>query len=67
VYEKKTDELLAELVQTKCGPVVVFGDTEHGGGSIHIDGVRGSRRDIAPFTGDPSQHFIMRTKTVLHC
>lgn len=66
VYEKKTGQLLAELVQTTCGPVVVMTDAEHGGGSAHMDGVRRRGRDIAPFTGDPGQEFVIKVKSRLY-
>jgi hypothetical protein len=63
VYEKATSVLVAEVLQTTCGPVVVMTDAEHGGASEHMDDIRRRGRDIAPLTGDPSEQFVIRAKS----
>jgi hypothetical protein len=64
VYERSTGQLVAEVVHTSKGPVVV-----HRVAAIDTDSfparrvdVRGFRREhgIAPFTGEPDQQFAIK-------
>jgi hypothetical protein len=63
VYEARTNDLVAELFRTTHGPVLVMVDAEHAGARRHLADVRAHGRDIAPFTGDPEQQFIMRARS----
>jgi hypothetical protein len=67
VYERKTGELLAELLRTSLGPVVVFRAGQWGArasqkGEIRV-GFRQSRGvnglAVAPFTGIESQPYFV--------
>jgi hypothetical protein len=76
VYEKSSGELLAEVLRTSFGPVVVYRAGAMGHGSIRRDpgaelpsyiiGTRQGRGalkfDVQPFTGYANQYFMMTTR-----
>lgn len=59
VHEIDTDEPVAEVFNTPFGSIVLLADAAHGGPSEPVSDV-GRGRDVVPFTGDPSQEFLIR-------
>lgn len=70
VYERSTDQLVAQVLRTTKGPVVVHRvaaiQTESGR-PARVD-IRGFRREhgIAPLTGEPDQQFAIKGKSAVY-
>ncbi len=70
VYERSTGQLVAEVLRTTKGPVVVHRvaaiETESGR-PARVD-IRGFRREhgIAPLTGEPDQQFAIKGKSAVY-
>ncbi|HSS24487.1 MAG TPA: hypothetical protein VLL82_08800 [Mycobacterium sp.] len=70
VYERSTGKLVAEVLRTTKGPVVVHRvaaiETESGC-PPRVD-IRGFRREhgIAPLTGEPDQQFAIKGKSTVY-
>ena len=59
VYEERTDQLVAEVMRTQYGPIVVMRiAVDDGAEKIEQD----SKRNFEPLTGDPKQWWVMTTR-----
>jgi hypothetical protein len=66
VYEKRTNELLAEVLSTVFGPVVVYVTAigAHSRNTVMVGSRQHRRgRPIGPFTGEPHQIFDVMSRS----